>query len=105
MGMSRIKGISRIKMTGLALAVSALGLSSTIQAQGTVQSCQPCGVNACSSSGCYSCNGTKEIGTYQQDEQTCTIFQTCNQNCPGSAGQCPSWSNPWVIPASCVLPG
>ena len=94
-------GISRIKLAGIALAVSALGVGSTIQAQGTT--CPPCGTSSCSANGCYSCNGTRQIGTYQQDGQTCTLLQSCSRDCPASGGACPSWGDPYAVPSSCTI--
>jgi hypothetical protein len=94
--------LSRIKLTGLALVVSAMGVSSTIRAQGTA--CPPAGTNACSAGGSYSCNAVRQVGTYQAGTPpvTCTIFQSCNVNCPATGTppnyQCPSWGATWVEP-------
>jgi hypothetical protein len=92
--------LPKIKLAAIALVATALNVGSTLQAQGTAGSCGTCGFSACSAGGCYGCNAVRQVGSYQNQGQTCTIYQACTVNCPGSAGACPSWGATWKEPSS-----
>jgi hypothetical protein len=93
-------GVSVVKMTGIAIVMSAVTLGSTIRVQGTVFC--PCNGQGCDAGGCYSCNGTRQVGQYTKNGQTCTILQACTVNCPQNGDNCPSWGNPYYVPSSCT---
>ena len=89
-------GVSRVKVVGLMLVLSSAAFSPTIRAQGTT--CGGCGYSACPAGGCFACNADRVLTQYSSNGQTCTVYQKCSANCPGSPSTgCPSWSNQWTV--------